>query len=226
MGAYCLGCSPPSLCTFPPTSCPSAGLAQDSSRRTFPEFTRFSFTGFPVMLPSDSPSLYQLSYRGSNLIFCSPSNALDLRIPGRRKPQFRLPHQRKVIYRNYIDLFVIGAEHPKSVDLSSIILALPSPVILRRRDSKYDRTAIHLAGLALNPRKPSVLLNNQVVPKIITKRHQDLVTTLEQSRHYLRLGDISYRFAVPETLYRSVHCGIGGSQCGKLLGAAFQRRIY
>ncbi len=67
MGAYCLGCSPPSLCTFPPTSCPSAGLAQDSSRRTFPEFTRFSFTGFPVMLPFDSPSLYQLSYRGSNL---------------------------------------------------------------------------------------------------------------------------------------------------------------
>ena len=72
MGAYCLGCSPPSLCTFPPTACPSAGLAQDSSRRTFPEFTRFSFTGYPVTLPFDSPSLYQLSYRGSNFILLRP----------------------------------------------------------------------------------------------------------------------------------------------------------
>ena len=79
MGAYCLGCSLPSLCTFPPTACPSAGLAQDSSRRTFPEFTRFSFTGFPVTLPFDSPSLYRLSYRGSNFILCGPPDVLDLR---------------------------------------------------------------------------------------------------------------------------------------------------
>ena len=226
MGAYCLGCSPPSLCTFPPTFCPSAGLAQDSSRRTFPEFTRFSFTGFPVMLPFDSPSLYQLSYRGSNLISCGPSNTLDLRVPGRHEPQLRFPYQRKVVYRDDIDLFVIGAEHSKSINLPAIILTLAATVILRGRYRKNDCTTIQLAGLALDPRKSSVLLNNQVVPKIITKRHQDLVTTLEQSRHYLRLGDISYRFAVPETLYRSVHCGIGGSQCGKLLGAAFQRRIY
>jgi len=210
MGAYCLGCSPPSLCTFPPTYCPSAGLAQDSSRRTFPEFTRFSFTSFPVMLPFDSPSLYQLSYRGSNLKFCGPSNALDLRVPGRHEPQLRFSYQRKVVYRDNIDLFVIGAEHPESIDLPAIILTLAAPVILRGRYRKNDRTTIQFAGLALDPRKPSVFLNYQVVPKIITKRHQDLLAMLEQSRHYLRLGDISYRFAIPETLYGSVHCGIGG----------------
>jgi len=226
LGAYCLGCSPPSLCTFPPTSCPSAGLAQDSSRRTFPEFTRFSFTGFPVMLPFDSPSLYQLSYRGSNLILCGPSDALGLRIPGCRKPQFRLPNQRKIVYRDDIDLFVIGAEYSESIDLPTIRLTLATAVILRGRYRKNDRTTIQFAGLALDPRKPSVLLNNQVVPKVVTKRHQDFVTTLKQSRHYLRLGNISYRFAIPETLYRSVHCGIGGGQRGNPLGATFQRRTY
>ena len=36
MGAYCSGCSPPSLCTFPPTACPSADLAQDSSTKDIP----------------------------------------------------------------------------------------------------------------------------------------------------------------------------------------------
>jgi hypothetical protein len=43
-----------------------SGFFPEEHPGTFPEFTRFSFTGFPVMLPFDSPSLYQLSYRGSN----------------------------------------------------------------------------------------------------------------------------------------------------------------
>jgi len=128
-----------------------------------------------------------------------------LRIPGRREPQFRFPHQWKVVYRDDIDLVIVGAEHSESIDLPAIILTLAASMILRGRYCKNDCPMIQLARLALDTREPSVLLNDQVVPQIITKRHQDLVTTLEQCRHYLRLSDISYRLAVPETLYRSVH---------------------
>jgi hypothetical protein len=84
-------------------------------------------------------------------------------------------------------------------------------MILRRRHRKNDGSTTYVPGLALNSRKPSVLLDNQIVPKVIAKRHQNLLTTLEQCRHYLRLCDISYRFAIPEMPDRSIHCGIGES---------------
>jgi len=114
-----------------------------------------------------------------------------------REPQLRFPHQWKVVYRNYIDFFVFGAEYSEGVDLPSIILALTSPMILRGCHRKNDGSMSYLACLALNAAKPSVVFNNQIVPKIVTKRHQNLLPTLKQSRHDLRLCDISYRFAIP-----------------------------
>ena len=62
----------PSLCTFPPPVT-SEGLAQGYHMRDlslehvgFPEFTRFSLTGFPVRLRwRHSRLLYRLSYRGT-----------------------------------------------------------------------------------------------------------------------------------------------------------------
>lgn len=49
-----------------------------------------------------------------------------------------------------------------------------------------------------------MLLNNQIVPEVVTERRQDFLPTPDQSRHYLRLRDITYRFT--ELANRSIHC--------------------
>jgi len=65
------------------------------------------------MLPSDSPSLYRLSYRGSDLILRGPPDTPDLRVLGRGQPQLRLPYEWEVANRNYIGPRVIGAKDPQ-----------------------------------------------------------------------------------------------------------------
>jgi hypothetical protein len=80
-------------------------------------------------------------------------------------------------------------------------------MILGRSHGKHHGASVNPPGLALHSRKTSILIDYQIVARVVTKRHQDLLALFEQGRHDLQLCDISYRLAVPETRDRRVHYG-------------------
>jgi len=148
------------------------------------------------MLPSDSPSLYRLSYRGSNLILRCPPDASGLRIPRRLQPQRRLPYEWEVAERNYIGLPGLGAKDTEGIDLA-LIAPAPSPtVVLRRRDRKRDRAPAEPARLALDAREPAVLFDHQVVAEVVAEGQQDAFPVPQEGGEDLRLREVSDRLAI------------------------------
>src|SRR5438128_12311734 len=92
---------------------------------------------------------------------------------------------------------------------TSLVHTPAASVMLRRRHQEDNRSTIYLPGLALDAGKPTVLFDNEIVPDVVAKRRQNLLPAHQQSRHYLRLRDISYRFAIPEMPDWSIHYSTG-----------------